>query len=296
MKQYDSCYKKWWKFCCQKDLHPFSYSISNLFNFLKHILEGGASYSSLNTHRSALSLILTIKTEHEPLIKRFLRGAYNIRPAKPKYSSTWDPSPVLEYLGKLHPLNSLSLENLTKKFVTLMALTTAHRVQTFSKINLDNINKFEDRIEIRISEKIKTSGPNKYQPILILPFFKDKEELCVASAALAYINATKNLRGNEKHLILTYKKPYHPASSQTISRWIKTVLKNSGINTEIYQSHSTRHAATSAAFRSGISIEAIRKTAGWTESSKVFNTFYNKTVTTNSTNFANAILELGSKN
>ena len=292
IKQYDSCFRNWWQFCDIKGLDPLNYSLKNLFDFLLFLLEKKYSYSSINTHKSALSLILSINSDHEQLIKRFMKGDYNIKPSQPKYSETWDPSPVLQYIEKLHPLHTLSAENLTKKLVTLLALTTAHRVQTLSKIKIDNVVYLEDRIERKIADRIKTSDLNKTQPLLILPYFLDKPELCVASVLKFYIEFTKSKRGNEKQLLLTYKKPFHPATSQTISRWIKTTLEKSGINTNIYKSHSTRHAATSAAFRSGVNLEMIRKTAGWTSSSNVFNKFYNKTVSCSTSEFARAVLKI----
>lgn len=236
------------------------------------------SFSSINTCKSALAFVLNIKKEDEKLIKRFLKGIYNQRPPKPKYDTTWDPHPVLCHLEKMFPLPNLSLEQLSHKVVTLLALTSAHRVQTFAKIKLKNITTYEDRIEISIPEIIKTSGINKFQPLLILPFFKDRPGLCTASTILFYIEKTSSIRTNVQCLILTHKKPNLPASSQTISRWIRSVLKASGVDTNKYTGHSTRHAATSAAYRAGTNIEEIRKRAGWTNKSQVFNVFYNKPV------------------
>ncbi|KAI8422105.1 hypothetical protein MSG28_009993 [Choristoneura fumiferana] len=88
----------------------------------------------------------------------------------------------------------------------------------------------------------------------------------------------KKIRSNkDDKLLLTNKKP-RPASSQTIGRWIKQVLQESGINPNIFGAHSTRHATTSAASRAGISVEVIRKAAGWSDQSAVFANFYNRPV------------------
>ena len=54
-------------------------------------------------------------------------------------------------------------------------------------------------------------------------------------------------------------------------------------------SHSTRHAATSAAHQSGISLEVIRKTAGWTPQSQVFAKVYNRPIRSNY-DFAQAVI------
>lgn len=52
----------------------------------------------------------------------------------------------------------------------------------------------------------------------------------------------------------------------------------SGGGTSHFSSHSTRYAATSSALRMGISIDTIRKTAGWTENSANFAQYYNKPI------------------
>lgn len=100
---------------------------------------------------------------------------------------------------------------------------------------------------------------------------------------------TNNLRDAQAtNLLITFKKPYKNASTQSIARWVKTVLGRCGINTDIFSAHSTRHAATSAAARRGITIDTIKNSAGWSRKSEVFAKFYNRPLST--TNFASAIL------
>lgn len=71
---------------------------------------------------------------------------------------------------------------------------------------------------------------------------------------------TANLRDKQDFLFFTVKPHHKAATTQTLSRWLKSTLKESGINTDLFSSHSCRH-ATSAARRAGISIDVIRKTA-----------------------------------
>ena len=62
--------------------------------------------------------------------------------------------------------------------------------------------------------------------------------------------------------IVTYEKPYNPASSDTISRWIKYEFGKAGINTNVYKAHSCRAASTRKTRDNGVSI---------TESLKILN-------------------------
>lgn len=132
-------------------------------------------------------------------------------------------------------------------------------------------------IEIKIPATIKTSGPNKSQPSLYLPFFFNNPHVCAAKTLLCYLKRTDSLRTNDNRLLfITYKKPHHKASSQSLSRWIKIILHKSGLDTNVFTAHRTRHASTSAAARKEVSIDLIRKMAGWSKRSEVFARFYQR--------------------
>jgi hypothetical protein len=291
LQQYDASLKRWWSYTAKKSINPYLSPTDEVLSFLQEEFLDGSSYSKLNTHRSAISLI-TCGDSNSRILNRFFKGIYNQRPTARKYNSVWDPQPVVNYLERLHPLESLSLEQLTFKLVGLLALATAHRMQTYSYMRLNNVVRGTLGIEIRITDKIKTSGKGRLQPCLFLPYFKDRTSLCVASTLDYYLKLTADLRSTDSDIILIcIKKPHGPASSQTISRWLKEVLKRSGIDTAVFSSYSTRHASTSSAFQGGVNLDTIRKTAGWTESSNVFANFYNCKINKQS-DFAKAVLNI----
>lgn len=281
IQQYDVYIRKWFQFCTENDWDCFVTSIPNVMFFLTKLYENGAQYSSLNTCRSALALILGSHIGEDDRIKRFFRGIFRSRPPLPKYHMTWDTSLVLNHLSGLYPNNQLSIEQISYKLVTLLALITAHRVQTLSKININNIEIFTNKVTIKIPDIIKTSRLGSFQPILSIPFFEEKPEICPGKTLLAYVEISKPLRKDITSLFIGLKKPHKAVGSQTLSRWIKNALSKSGIDVSIFTAHSTRHAATSAARRLGISLDTIRRTAGWSASSSTFFKFYNRTLTSN---------------
>lgn len=291
-KQYESALKLWWNFNIKKGMNPYSYDIPKIIEFLTEIYNNGASYGSLNSIRSALSLLLGSELGVDPTVKRFFRGVSKLRPARPRYNKTWQPSIVLQFLSKWFPHNELDLQKLSKKLITLIALITAHRVQTLSCIRISNILITKDQIEIMITDPIKTTSIGKKQPLLIIPFFSQNPKICPAKCLSDYMNRTKPLRKSYKDdkLFISYKNPHEPVCSQTLSKWIKETLEVSGIDTKIFSGHSTRHAATSAAYRSGVSIDIIRNTAGWSESSQMFATFYNRPIIKDNSVFAKSLL------
>lgn len=281
LKQYNVSFKLWWQFCREHNSPYLGINIANVLLFLTEQFNNGCSYGTLNTHRSALSLLLGSEIGSNESVKRLLKGAYKRKPNLPRYTNTWDPQIVLNHISTWYPNNDLDLEKMTKKVVILLAICTAHRVQTFSLIKINNINISNVGIQIGITDIVKTSAPDIEQPVLNLPYFQDNPNICPASAISEYLTATQSLRNNIENLLLTYKKPHKAASSQTISRWIKQVLSESGVDISVFRAHSARHAATSAARRAGVSVDAIRKTAGWTMSSNAFARFYNRPIVNN---------------
>lgn len=290
-KQYDVALKRWHAFCSKNGYNLFEASIPTVLFFLTEAYNKGCQYGTLNSYRAALALILGPYMSKDDRISRFFKGVFRLRPTQPKYNITWDTSIVLTYLSKQYPNQNLSLETLTRKCVTLLALSTAHRIQTLSLININNIENLSDIIRIKIPERVKTSNPSSYQPVLSLPFFTEKPEICPSNTLIAHMERTKNLRSNN-NLFISFKKPHNAVTSQTLSKWVKIVLKDSGIDVSTFTAHSTRHASTSKAYKCGVTIDSIRKTAGWSGNSQTFGKFYNRIITNHdSTALAKAVIK-----
>jgi len=281
IKQYSTHVKSWWLFCQRNSLDVYCSTPGNVIRFLNELFSNGSNYGSLNSARSALSLILPringIPVGESPTVKRFLKGTFRLRPTTPKYKFIWDPAPVLGFLTKLYPLEDLSLKSLTLKLVGLLSLATAQRLQTLAAISIANIDVQSDGINIIITEMLKTTKPGNPNPTIYLPFLTENPALCVASV-INYRDRTANLRNNCQNLQITFAKPHTKASTQTIARWVKLVLTEAGIDCNSFSAHSTRHAATSAASRNGVSIESIRASAGWTPASSVFQKHYQRPI------------------
>jgi hypothetical protein len=95
LRQYDSALKKWWIFCYQTETPVLSATIPELLRFLTSEFQNGAAYGSINSLRSAIALILGPHIGEDSPIRRFCKGASKLRPAQPKYNTTWDPKTVL---------------------------------------------------------------------------------------------------------------------------------------------------------------------------------------------------------
>lgn len=278
VKQYDTCLKKWFAYCHENNIDPYKAVTSNILCFLTQLFNTGARYGTLNSTRSALSLLLGHDIVNNEFIQRFFKGIFRLRPTVPKYNLTWNTDQVLNHLAELYPNKNLSLEKLSKKLVTLLALVTAHRMQTLSKINVENIIKSDSGFIIKITDLIKTSRVGSLQPVFSLPYFSQRPQICPAGTLQVYLDRTNQIRQDHQSLFISFRKPYRAVTSQTLSKWVKSVLQTSGIDISLFTAHSTRHAATSKAYSVGVSLDVIRKTAGWSSNSTVFAKYYNRII------------------
>ena len=251
----------------------------------------GLTYSSLKTARCALSIVILLPNRNtfgnHPLVTRLMKGVFELRPTLPRYNSIWNLSTVLDFIKTLGPNEELSLKNVTLKCVTLVALLSGQRCQTIHALRISGMKETNGQIRFDISTSLKTSKPGKHQePLTFKPYTYDSQ-LCVVKCLQQYIKQTAEVRNGADQLWLSY---HNPASKDTVSRWIKEFLKQSGIDISSHGAHSTRAASSSAARSSpNISLQTIMNAAGWASES-TFRKFYDKPADSESQNFGEQLL------
>lgn len=174
IKQYDSALRKWWSYCKDQNISPFEGKPHAVMDFLQSYLDSGKSlsYGTFNSYRSAIGIILLGDVGNDLSLRRFFRGIFRMRPPKKRQAFTWDPAIVLTFFKQLPVNEDLSLLQLSKKVTTLLALISAHRLQTLSKIKVENIVMNHEGIQIAIDELLKTSSVRSDQQVLYIPFFR----------------------------------------------------------------------------------------------------------------------------
>ncbi|KYN27906.1 hypothetical protein ALC57_02692 [Trachymyrmex cornetzi] len=289
IKQYSTALRSGWSFCKSNQVPLFEPTVQQTLEFLAQKLPDISSFSSLNTLRSAISLVSHNEIGNHPIIRRFCKGVAALKPPHPRYDFIWDPAPVIAKLATIYPYDSIPLKIITWKLVLLLALGTGHRAQTLNFVKLSHIS-LGDKTLIRIPDRLKTSAPGRPQPLFYFSRFSDCENLCIVRLLERYIHVTRDLRPPScDRLFISYSKPFKPVSAQSISRWIKLGLGYCGIDTSIFSAHSTRHASTSLAAQKGITSDLIKRAAGWSGESRVFAAFYNRPII-NQEDFTKAVL------
>ena len=238
------------------------------------------SYSTIGTARSALSFVLPRYNygsfgEHF-LVKKFMKEVYILRTPSPRYHGTWDVRVVFNCFRSILHNQHLSLKLLSLKLVMLVALVSSQRVQSLSFLDLNSTYSVYSSIIFVIFDKTKSSKSGKKAPQVILSPYKDCHKLCVCRTLLEYLRRTKPIRYTSS-LFISWQNPHGAVTSQTLSRWVRTVMHISGIDTTLFKAHSTRAASASRAKLSGISIDSILESVGWTNE-PTFARFYDKPI------------------
>ena len=161
-----------------KNVDPFQATTKVGIEYLTKYFHTGVGYSSVNTAISVSSTI--IKTENEipfgelPLVCRFLKGVFNLRPALSRYCTTWDASVVLKYI------KSLEAMWLEKPFVSSCNPSVYQRDQTLFYMNIDLIMFEAGKVTIFVPELLKQSRPGRHLGPMVLLRYPD-QEICVVS-------------------------------------------------------------------------------------------------------------------
>ena len=291
--QYKSFINQFEDFCMNKGVSNFlNTSVEVGIEFLTHLFNKGKSYSTINTARSTLSQYITVKGvskdidfgKHSLTIKS-VRGVFKSRPPKTKYNTTWDVKLVLD-LFRNKTNDELSLKDLTVKCVMLLALSTGQRAKTLTALDLSNLheNEVENKITFTFDKILKTSRPG-FTHIVEIHTFDEEPNICPLLCLQKYIEKTKSFRKSNQ-LFISFQKPHKAVTTQTISRWLCSVLSEADIN-KCFKAHSTRNATSKAA--KSLEINTILKTLGWSREA-TFAKHYRRSTSDIRKNFTNTIL------
>ena len=257
--------------------------------FLNYLQTKNYTYNQICMARSAVSSVTSagssITIGNDPLVKRFMKGLFETQPQFPKYNFTWDVSQLLRHLRMLDEPRNLPLALLGKKLATMLCiLAGGQRCQTIHAINVLDIRIVNEVCYIPFYTKLKHTRKGHHLAPLEFKVYRDPK-LCVVTNLTEYLKKTKPLRVDGA-LFISYQKPHRRVSKDTVSRWVKQMMCNAGIDPN-FVTHSSRSAASSLAQLKGVALADICRACGWS-SAKTFAAHYKKTVMR--TNVAEALL------
>ena len=124
-----------------------------------------------------------------------MKGIFQEKPPRPKYTEIWDVSIVLSYLQSLSPVDKLPLKELTMKIV-LILLVSGQRGQTVHLLSIDHMVSVNSCYTFQIVDHLKQSRPGVKNPLVELRPVEDKT-LCVVTTLKEYLRRTQSLWGAE---------------------------------------------------------------------------------------------------
>ena len=202
--------------------------------------------------RSALSSVINqqqnVSFGNIPIVKRYMKGIFENNPTLPKFQFTWNVSLLFNYFRNMQDIHALDIQKLTQKLVMLMTLISGgQRAETIHSTRVSDIKILDNKVVTPIMSLIKQTKPAKHMAPLCFKLYKKDPKLCVVTHLTEYLKRTKSYRDTDKLFLNLCIKPYRAASKDTISRWCKSIIKESGMSTQSYTSHSSRAAASSNA-------------------------------------------------
>ena len=127
------------RFCGKQQTDVINLSENNILNYLTMLHQRNLGFSSVNTTKSTLSSLCSLLHKRDigkkPLIRHFMKGIFNLKPALPRYVNTWNVQVVTDYLESLIT-SELNLKSLSVKLTTLLVLATGQRCQTLWSIRI----------------------------------------------------------------------------------------------------------------------------------------------------------------
>ena len=220
-----------------------------------------------------------------------MSGVSNLRPPQPKYSFTWDVEVVLN-LFKSWPEN-LEPKRQTFKTVTLLGLIAIPRGAELHLLDLNYLEKFHNFYRFKVVGLVKNRKKGVTPNCVEFHEHTENLKICPLDSLRRYLQLTGQWRVNGKPstLFLTFKSPHDPVSTSRLAGWIKETLHLAGVDTNVFQAHSLRGAASSKAFLKGLSSAEVVQQGSWSRE-YTWQRFYHKQVVLPSKKFQDRVLQL----
>ncbi|KAI9550668.1 hypothetical protein GHT06_013482 [Daphnia sinensis] len=172
---YECAWRKWMDWCLGRRSNPLS-------NDLRE-----ASMLS-----STLDPVDGLRIGEHPVVVKLLKGCFNQNPPRPKYSVTWDPSQVINFISSLGENDSLSLSVLSGKAATLVALATLMRVSEIAAIGFKSVTFSQNGVKFSLDSlrKAQRSGPLQTFSLSGCP----DPKVCPVKTLKEYIERTNEFR------------------------------------------------------------------------------------------------------
>ena len=122
LKGYRGSFAKFSKYCADIGENPKNCSPVFIASYLKYLHESGSQFSTINYARSSISKFHDgfsgTQAGCHKLVSMAVKAVFKLNPPLPRYTSTFDPSLVLNYLKNLPSNSELYLKLLSQSVIS----------------------------------------------------------------------------------------------------------------------------------------------------------------------------------
>ncbi|XP_039758142.1 uncharacterized protein LOC120632354 [Pararge aegeria] len=272
IKTYKPAWNRWRKWCDSESINYKYPNAEQVARYLSHLHRDiGLAYRTILVHKSVIStfthLTSNIDLSSNFFIKRMLKAISTIdkKPAKPPI---WNPKLLLQFMNLYNP-DENNLYQVLRHTATLLLLASGRRVHDLTLLNIDGHSLIDEGTSIVLWPAFgsKTDNFNRRQSGWRLKIHPNKN-LNMVFWIRKLLQLSLNRRQNITHLFITARNEVKPASRTVIGGWVKSLLKEAGIEAT---PGSVRSAVASLNFVENFPIDQILATGNW----KAISTFQN---------------------
>jgi len=183
---------------------------------------------------------------------------------------------LLKYLKALGSKEKITFKQLTLKTASLLAILAGRRLHTLHMLDTRTLDIVpgEGKIICHIAGLTKCRTPKSPNKEIVFRENADPE-LCPVNCIKQYLGRRNTLINEQAGpLFITYGRPHHFASKDSLARWVKEAMKMAGIDVDTFKPHNTRSASNTNALNSGILLKEVLKRGQWRNASTFFLYYY----------------------
>ncbi|KAJ2939194.1 hypothetical protein O0L34_g8508 [Tuta absoluta] len=287
LKTYKNAWSRWTNWCHSRSINPKDPTAAEIAFYLAHLFRSvKLSYKTILVHKSVIvnfsNPLKSAELSSHTLVQRVLKGMANesasksCKPAKPPI---WNPQVVITWLMN-NDSRTDSLFEVSRRCALLLLLASGRRVHDLTLLSIAPGNLIMES-----------------ESVVMWPVFGSKTDtlrhrqsgwqLTVGAhpnvdpvrwiRLLLEISETRRSAGSIKSLFVSTRGSPRPASRAVIAGWIRTLLRDAGVNAS---AGSTRSAVASLSWVEQYSVDDILARGNWT-SINTLARFYRKPLAQN---------------
>ena len=207
---------KWNAFCSEAKADHFDPGINLVLKFLTFYFDKGHSYKSIASYLSIVRKNVVLTEKDNLLLKRFMKGVYNLRPPVKKHMATWDVCILLNHLRNMRIVTPMDI---SKKLSSLFMILAGTRVNSLFHMVITNFYLTDSECTFTFDSVLKHSRQGFDASPITFRAFPQEPDLCPVITAKIYLKYRLTISSDIGFFVATTK-PHGAASSSTIARWI----------------------------------------------------------------------------